>query len=146
MTDSISLREGLERYYARNAGLFGDRDHSAQAQAFFRCHDVAHVVFGCDTSLLGDGIVKIYTLFGTTLGWRGHLAGYSEASAFSLFRQYSVAHVLRNLPRLIVAIPRALIHARRMHRRWPWADHEAYLEWSLSAIRREFNIVVIAGR
>ena len=34
MTDSISLREGLERYYARNAGLFGDRDHSAQAQAF----------------------------------------------------------------------------------------------------------------
>ena len=146
MTDSISLREGLERYYARNAVLFGDRDHSAQAQAFFHCHDVAHVVFGCDTSLYGEGVVKVYTIFGTTLGLWKHLRGYSEASAWRLFTQYRLSHVLTHLWRLITHMPVAMLRARRMTRPWPWADHEQYLDQTLDAIRQEFNIAVMPMR
>ncbi len=140
---AATLREELNRHHEDNAAVFSEREVSSEAQEFFRCHDVAHVVFGCDTSLFGEGILKIFTIFGTTLGFRKHISAYAEASAFGLFRQYSVLHVLGNIFRLSLGVPRAIVRAKRMSRPWPWADHSAYLDKSIEEIRREFNIVVI---
>jgi len=138
----LTLREGIEKFCKKNAALFSERDLSPEAEKFFLYHDTAHVVFGCGTSLFGEGIVKIFTIWGTTLGFWGHLAGYSEANAFSLFRQYSVRHLARNIGRLILAGPRAIVRARRMTKPWPWSDHSQYLDMPLEDIRREFNIKV----
>lgn len=143
---SLTLRQGLDRLLRENALLFSDREVSRDAQEFFRCHDVAHVVFGCDTSLFGEGVLKIFTIFGTTLGFWKHLSGYAEASAFSLFRRYSPAHVARNAFWLILNIPGAIVRAKRMSRLWPWRDHGEYLDWQLAEIRREFNINVVPRR
>ncbi len=138
----MTLREGLDQYFARNAAVLVDRELSPEAQAFFRCHDVAHVVFGCDTSLYGEGTLKLYTLFGTTLGFWKHLSGYSEASAFALFRQYSVAHLAKNILRLLRSMPGTILRARQMSKPWPWDDHSRYMDRSLEEIRREFNIPI----
>ena len=143
---AMTLREGLARYYRSNAGVCSQRDLSPAAAEFFRCHDVAHVVFGCDTTLYGEGVVKIYTIFGTTLGLWKHLRGYSDASAWRLFTQYRLSHVLTHLWRLITHMPVAMLRARRMTRPWPWADHEQYLDQTLDAIRQEFNIAVMPMR
>ena len=139
----ISLREGLDRYLEENASVSSDREVSSEAQEFFRCHDAAHVVFGCDTTLFGEGILKIFTIFRTTLGFRGHLSGYAEAGAFDLFRQYRLGHVMGNTFLLSVNIPSAVVRARKMSRPWPWADHEQYLDASVEEIRKEFNIKVL---
>lgn len=66
---SLTLSEGLDRYFQSNALLLTTRDVSDEAAQFLRCHDVAHVVFGCDTTLVGEGTVKLWTIFGTTLGF-----------------------------------------------------------------------------
>jgi hypothetical protein len=141
---SLTLSEGLERYFAANERLVTTREVSEDAAHFFRCHDVAHVVFGCDTTLLGEGTVKLWTIFGTTLGFWRHLRGYSEADAFSLFRQYSRHHLAKNIGGLILSVPGTIRRARRMHHRWPWSQYEPYLEWTLSDIRSEFDIEVAA--
>ena len=67
-----------------------------------------------------------------------------RAEAFSLFRQYSVRHLFANVIRLMISIPCALLLTMRMSRRWPWDDHEAYLDWPIEELRRDFNIVVVA--
>lgn len=139
---ALTLSEGLERYFAANARLLTTRDVSEEAAHFFRCHDVAHVVFGCDTTLLGEGTVKLWTIFGTTLGFWRHLRGYSEAEAFSLFRQYSRRHIASNIGRLVLSVPGNIKRARRMRRRWPWSEYEPYLGRTLSDIRSEFDIEV----
>lgn len=141
--DKLTLREALERFRQRNAAMFSARDLSPEAETFFRCHDTAHVVFGCDTSLFGEGVVKLFTIFGTTLGFVGHLKGYAEAEAFSLFRQYSVLHVIRHIARLIAAIPLVIFLAKRMKKPWPWSDHDEYLGRMLEDIRAEFGIRVL---
>lgn len=143
METSITLRQGLDRFYEANGAMFSDRDVSPEAQAFFRCHDVAHVVFGCKTTLFGEGVLKLFTIFGTTLGFWRHLSGYAESSAFRLFRQYSVLHVVRNLFWLFLSIPRVIIHAKCMRRPWPWDHYNEYLDRPLAEIRQVFNIVVI---
>lgn len=142
----ITLREGLDRFRQENAVVLSDREVSADALAFFRCHDTAHVVFNCDTSLFGEGMVKIFTIFGTTLGFRKHLSSYAEAEAFSLFRQYGGGHVARNVFWLSLNAPRAFIRARRMNRPWPWDNHSEYLDRTLEDIREEFNILVFPDR
>ncbi len=140
---AMTLREGLNRHYEENVAILSERQVSSEAKEFLRCHDVAHVVFGCNTSLFGEGILKLYTIFGTTLGFRKHLRAYAEADAFGLFRQYSTLHVLQNVLRLSVNIPRAIYIARSMSRPWPWSDHSEYLDESIQEIRKEFNIRVI---
>jgi hypothetical protein len=142
---SLTLSEGLESYFAANERLVTTRGVSEDAAHFFRCHDVAHVVFGCDTTLLGEGTVKLWTIFGTTLRFWKHLRGYSEADAFSLFRQYSRHHLAKNLGRLIVSMPRTIQRARRVRHRWPWSDHDAYLDTTLHEIRSEFGIELSAA-
>lgn len=137
---SLTLREGLDRYVAANQEILTTRDLSEEAAEFFACHDVAHVVFGCDTSLYGEGTVKLWTIFGTTLGFWGHLRGYSEANAFALFRLYSGKHIATNTGRLLVSVPGTIRRARRMRQRWPWTGYEAHLDRPLHDIRSEFGI------
>jgi len=142
---SLTLSQGLERYFTANERLLTTREVSEAAAQFFRCHDVAHVVFGCDTTLSGEGTVKLWTIFGTTLGFWRHLRGYSEADAFALFRQYSRRHLASNIGRLFLSVPGTIQRARRMRRRWPWSEYEPYLEWTLREIRSEFDIALSAA-
>lgn len=65
MDSGGTLRDGIKRFCEENAAVFTARDMSPAAQEFFRCHDTAHVVFGCDTSIFGEGILKMFTIFGT---------------------------------------------------------------------------------
>lgn len=143
MKSEITLREGFERFNKKNAKYFSDRDTSEEATEFFRGHDIAHVVFGCDTSFFGEGVVKIWTVFGTSLGFWKHISGYQEADAFSLFRMYSPGHIAKNLLRLLVTIPTVIIRAKRMSKPWNWSDFESYMDVPLGKIREEFNIVPI---
>lgn len=140
---AFTLRESIKRLCEENASVFSARDISPEAQEFFRCHDTAHVVFGCDTSIFGEGILKMFTIFGTTLGFWKHLSGYAQADAFALFMQYNWRHVVRHIFKLLANIPRAFIHAKQMSRPWPWSEHAEYLDMSIEEIRSEFNIRVI---
>lgn len=140
---TLTLREGLERLCQRNEAVFSARDVTPEAAAFFRCHDAAHVVFGCDTSLCGEGVLKMFTIFGTTLGFWKHIAGYAHADAGSLFMQYRWRHLAKNVINLVTNLPRAIVRARQMSKPWPWSEHAEYLDVSLADIRREFNIRVI---
>lgn len=142
---AITLREALHEYYQKNIIVFSDREISPEAQEFFRCHDVAHVVFGCDTSPFGEGILKLFTIFGTTLGFWKHVSSYNDANAFSLFRQYGMLHVLKNTFRLIPKVPVVILRAKRMSKPWPWAEHSEYLDKPVAEIRQEFNIMTISN-
>ena len=140
MDTNLTLREAIEEFNSANSKYFSSRDVSVAAQDFFRCHDIVHVLFDCNTSIVGEGKVKIWSIFGTTLGFWKHLRGYAEADAFSLFRQYSWPHVLKSLFRLIITMPQAIFRARQMTKPWPWSSYESYLDMPLASIRKEFNI------
>ncbi|MEM8906271.1 MAG: Coq4 family protein [Bacteroidota bacterium] len=143
MENTITLQQGLDKFYQRNQKYFSDRTISPEGEAFLKCHDIAHIVFGCDTTIYGEGVVKVWTTFGTTLSFWKVISGYNEANAFELFRMYSVQHVLKNILRFLWAIPKVIVSAKRMNKPWPFADYEAYLQKPITEIRKEFNIQVV---
>lgn len=143
MSDEITLQQGLDIFHKKNMEYFSDRSVSKDGEEFLKCHDIAHVVFGCDTTIYGEGVVKIWTSFGTTSGFWKMVKGYNEASAFELFKMYSFRHVLRNIARFLWVIPKTLVRVKRMTRPWPFSDYEQYLNIPISEIRKEFNIQVV---
>jgi len=142
----MTLRQGLENFQIQH------KDHlshnslsiSVEARRFFLSHDIAHVLFGCDISLLGEGTVKLWTIFGTTLGFWNHIKAYNKANAYELSKTYNFVHVANNIFKLLFAIPVVIYRAMRMTKRWPWHKFEPYLYVPISEIRKEFNIKIVS--
>ena len=145
MEERITLRQGLEKFHNDHKELLSQNKMgiSNEARAFFKSHDIAHVLFSCDISLYGEGSVKIWTIFGTTLGFWKHIKGYRDAGAFELSKHFTPAHAVKNIFKFLSSIPLLIIRAKGMHKLWPWAEFEAYLDTPISEIRREFNIKIL---
>lgn len=136
-----TLAQGLEEYFSANPGLDEARRMSPEAERFFRCHDAAHVVFGCGTSLDDEAAVKIASMFGTTAGF-GVLKGYRLHESLDIYKRLRAMEVLRSVMRSAVVVPRAILRCRRQRSRWPWEGYPQYLHVPLREIRREFGIEV----
>jgi len=143
MEANITLQEGLEKFYKKNSRYFSDRTYSPGGEVFMTSHDIAHVVFGCDTTLYGEGVVKVWTTFGTTLSFWQVITGYNEANAFELFRMYSFKHVAKHIFRFLKSIPFVITRARKMSKPWPFLEYQSYLDVPICEIRKEYNIQVL---
>lgn len=141
---NITLKQGLEKFYKEHDShlIHNKEGIPSDVKIFFKSHDIAHVLFDCDISLFGEGSVKVWTIFGTTLGFWKHISAYKKANAFELSRNFSRAHVISNIFKLLIAIPVLIIKSKNMHKPWPWTEFETYLDTSISDIRKEFNILV----
>jgi ubiquinone biosynthesis protein Coq4 len=139
-----TLAEAISEYYVANPELATGRNISPEAQHFFRCHDVAHVVFGCSTALDDEATVKIASIFGTTAGLRV-LKGYRLHESRQIYKQISLSAALRSIAYSVVVVPRTLLRCLRQRSRWPWVEFEQYLGVPLRDIRQRFGIVVPHG-
>lgn len=136
-----TLAEGIREYYAANPGLADARTVSPEAQWFFRCHDAAHVVFGCGTALDDEAFVKIASILGTTGGLRV-LKGYRAHESIQIYKQLPLRAVLKTVAHSAVIVPRSAFRCLRQRSRWPWAEFEPYLAMTLRDIRQRFGITV----
>lgn len=139
-----TLADAIAEYHAAHPGLADVRDMSPQGREFFRCHDAAHVVFGCGVDLGDEAVVKLSSMLGTTAGF-GVLRGYRLHESIRLYRQLAAGPVLTTILRSVVIVPRTALRCLRQRSRWPWAAFGPYLAVPLQDIRREFGIVVPHG-
>lgn len=136
-----TLAEGIAEYYAAHPQLKRGAALSPDAQAFFRCHDTVHVVFGCDTSLDQEAVVKLSSFFGTTAGF-STMKGYRLYESQDIYRTLRWTDVARVIAVSFVIVPRTLYRCARLSRRWPWDGYDDQLQRPLADIRREFRIRV----
>ena len=135
----LTLAEGLREYYASREGLVSGRGVSDAAREFFRCHDAAHVVFGCSTALVDEAAVKVWSFLGTTGGlavWRGYRLPESK----EIYEQITCRDTVETAFRAATALPLVVWRCLRLRRRWPWADFDQHLGTPLREIRSEYGI------
>lgn len=137
----ITLAEGLQQYYAQNPGLKRGEALPQAAREFFRCHDAAHVVFGCGASLADEAVVKLSSVFGTTAGL-GVLKGYALYDSLDIYRRLPLGEVLTVIAAAPLLAARTILRRQRQRRRWPWSDFAALLDRPLDELRRDFGIIV----
>ncbi len=140
----LSLREGLAEYRSSVSDLLEEPAVSAGMREYVEAHDVAHVVFGCDTSGRGEIVLARWSLFGTTDSIRPYLRALAYRETARLFLAIldlrNIGYGIRAIPAALTAVWRSLF----MTRRWPSRDYGAWLDRPLAEIRREFNIRVVA--
>ena len=141
---SQTLAEGLAEYFDRNPGLIRGPRLSPEAQQFFECHDVVHVVYGCGTSMPDEAVVKLASIFGTTAGLKV-LNGYRLHESLDIYTKLPPIDTLRAMAYSVVLVPRTILRCSRQRRRWPWQDFESYLPVPLAQLRVEFGILVAHG-
>ena len=137
----LTLAEGLAEYFATNAPQFNGRHFTSPATEFFRCHDTAHVVFGCDISLADELVVKISSVFGTSAGL-GVMRGYALPESKEIYEELTLSLIVVTGIQAIVLVPRTIWRCLRMSKRWPWDDFDNYLDMPLSQLRQELAIRV----
>ncbi len=142
-TDStLTLESGLAEYSASRDDLVGGRGVSREAREFFRCHDAAHVVFGCSTTLLNEAMVKIWSFFGTTRGL-SLVREYRLPESQEIYEQLKWGPIGRTALRSVTVVPRVMARCSRMHKRWPWSEFEPYRPVALRELRHEYGIQVL---
>lgn len=138
----MTLEEGLGEFYDSRDDLVLGRGASDSARKLFRCHDVAHVVFGCSTTLTNEAMVKIWSFFGTTAGL-SLIRDYRSPESQEIYEEIEWRDVLGTALRSTVNVPLVLVRCLRMQKRWPWSDFERYRGVRLAEIRREFGIRIL---
>ena len=142
----MTLAEGIAEYYARYPGLSDVDAMPPAAQAFFRCHDVAHVVYGCGITLPDEAVVKISSVFGTSAGL-GVLQGYRLEDSRRIYTTLDRNEVRSTILGAAVIVPRTIARCLRQHAKWPWpqAGHARWLDVPLVELRATFGIRVARG-
>ena len=143
MNDQQTLQQGVAEFHKKNQKYFSEKIQSKDGDHFLKCHDAAHVVFGCGTTLYGEGVVKIWTTFGTNLNFLEVTRGYRSVNAHHLASEFSFSHVVKNIFKLLAVIPKAIYRAKSMKKAWPFNEYADYLDTPIVDIREEFNIRVI---
>ncbi len=138
----LTMREALDEYFSSFEERI-DPDTLGEAGETFRQHDACHVVFGTDTSPVGETMTDMWSLFGTTLTLRDALRYYtqpelSEALKSIGYWKFFLAAIF-GIPYAI----RVVWRSRRMLRRWSWVGWREHLDRPLAEIRREHGIRVL---
>ncbi|KHD87415.1 MAG: hypothetical protein OM95_14620 [Bdellovibrio sp. ArHS] len=150
---TLTLRQALDDYYKANPELLDVNMFKNETGEFFRRHDRIHVVFGCDTSFVGEAKADFWTVMGADIGFMNYLRLAASPVVRDLHQDLKTKMTADAKARLRKEIRRDFVRAlfapiwvylkvRRMHRKWPWEDSDQYLDRSLKDIRREFGIEI----
>ena len=142
---SMTLREGLREYFGQSDALMEASELPEDLSFGLQSHDVAHVVFGCDTTLLGEVVLARWSLFGVTGSIRPYLIGLRRRETRVLFRDALAAFRPSMLWRLVKYASVAIARSLRMRERWPFEDYAQYLDQPLCEIRERFGIRVLGA-
>lgn len=138
-----TVREALEEYRRANAAVLNQVEQGEGA-AFFRSHDMCHVIFGCSTSLDQEAAVDVWTIFGGDISFRDYLAYLKLQEAQDIVRDIGYLRSLWSSVRALPLLARVFVNARRMSKKFPWTGHEQFLDRTLASVRDEFNIRVVS--
>jgi hypothetical protein len=143
---SLTLSEALRRHYLLNPQFTVWSDYTSEiAKKLVKAHDISHLIFGCDTSLLGEMRVQLWAKFGV------QKFGFKESLMYAKDKEAKV--LLKNpvgywsmflfFIKHIGEVRRVRSQAKSMSEKWVYFEEDSYMARTLGEIRREFGVVVI---
>jgi len=141
----LTLREGLDELYAHAPAVAEVSERKGKS---FRDHDLTHVIFGCDTTLVGEMLLNPWILFGTTIT-RKELRDYAADAEVKRLNREGIDLLGGRLQAyglfLVYYLPLYLWiwvkHIRPMSAKWPHSDvTEEMLNTPLDELRQSYGI------
>ena len=142
----MTLQDGLRKHYLLNPQFTQWNNYTSDnAKKLVKAHDISHLVFGCDTSLLGEMRVQLWAKFAV------QKFSFKESLAYARDKEARV--LLKNPVGYLAMFMFFLKHfseigkvrrqSRTMTAKWVYFDEDAYVKLPVRDIRKRFGIVVI---
>ena len=147
---TMTLQEGLEELYIQNPHVAASSKIKGKS---FQDHDLTHVIFGCDTSIRGEIILKPWILFGTNIS-RQELRDYANDEEVKRLNKEGIALMggpLLFTLKLVFMVPEFFVtwflRVRKMKNKWPHSSiSDEMLRKRIVDLRREYGIQVVTTK
>ena len=143
--NNLSLGSALDLHYQSNPQFTRwHRYSSAEAKSLVKAHDVSHLIFGCDTGLLGEMQVQLWSKFAVQpMGFRDKMKYARDKESRVLlknpvgYRKMAIFFI-KNFSE----VKRIRVKCAAMSKQWIYFDEDNYLATSLGEIRASHGIVL----
>ena len=139
----LTLAEAIDEFYLLNAHLFAKPSPNNKWSELLVFHDVGHVFFGVNTTILDEAIGDYWTIFGTDLSIREYLDYANTPEARKLIKSIGLLGIIMSLVISLPSLFRVLIRTRKMYAKWPARDYQQYMDIPLRKIRQEFGLRIL---
>lgn len=140
----LTLQQALDRYYAQNPGFYQPSQLDDESRKVFFAHDVCHIIFGCNTSLVGEAKVEQWTIHSTNFSFQEYVdTVLSTEATRQAVAEISPIQVLGQGFLNIYPLIKTYLRAKKVKPKWDFYKYSEYLDRSLVDIRKEFNIHII---
>jgi ubiquinone biosynthesis protein Coq4 len=141
--DNLTLAQALEIHYEINPQFTPWYDvKNLVLQKMIKSHDLSHIIYGCDTTLLGEMQVQFWNNFGSTVprNLKDFISVMKDKENRELLTPAGlIPFFLTHLPEIWKM--RKL--AKSMSKKWVFFDEERYINSTIGDIRKEFNIAIL---
>ncbi|NQZ83261.1 MAG: hypothetical protein HRT52_19830 [Colwellia sp.] len=139
----LTLREALTEFYSVNSHLFSAPKPDTEWTELLVHHDVGHVFFGVNTSILDEAAGDYWTLFGTDLSFTDYLAYAKSPEGKKLIKEIGFINIVKSLFLGIPLLYKVYLRTRKMTRKWETRGYHQYMDTPLVKIRKEFNLNIL---
>ena len=143
---SLPLSEALRRHYLLNGQFTVWSNYQSEiAKKLVKAHDISHLVFGCDTSLLGEMRVQLWAKFGVKkFSFRESLM-YARNKEAKVLLKNPVGYraMLLFFINHIAEVRKVRSQAKQMTQKWIYFDEDRYMQDTVGKIRAKFGIAVV---
>ena len=144
--EAMTLQDALYEHYLLNPQFtIWSSYYSEIAKKLVKAHDISHLVFGCDTSLLGEMRVQLWAKFAVKK------FSFKESLAYARDKEAKV--LLKNpvgypamfwfFVKHFGEVGKVRRQSQQMSKKWRYFDEDTYLTMAVGDIRRQFAISVI---
>ena len=140
---SLTLREALAEFYRINAPIFSKPKPNSRWTELLVHHDVGHVFFGVNTSILDEAAGDYWTLLATDLSAREYLGYVNSPEGKKLLKEIGFINLVKSLVLGLPLLYRVYVQSRKMSRKWRTRDYQQYMDTPLVEVREAFNLEVL---
>lgn len=139
----LTLRVALAEFYSVNSGIFLAPKPDTVWTELLTHHDVGHVFFGVNTSILDEAAGDYWTLFGTDLSFKEYLAYAKSPEGKKLIKDTGFVNIIKSLFFGMPLFYKIYWRTRKMTRKWKTRGYHQYMDTPLVEIRKEFNLEIL---
>lgn len=140
---TLTLREGLDEFYEINEGIFSRPKPDTPWTKLLVSHDIGHVFFGVNTSILDETAGDFWTLLATDLSAKEYMAYASSPEGKKLIAEVGTINIIKSLVLGLPLFYQIFWRRKKMSRKWKVNDYQKYMDVPLGELRAEFNLSIL---
>jgi len=141
---ALTLREAVDEFYSINSHLFSRPDPHTSWTHLLVYHDVAHVFFGVNTSLMDEAAGDCWHLFGTDMTVKDYIEYGKTPEGKKLFKQIGAKLIFKSIIYGLPIFFDIFFRSKKMSKKWKLRECDKFMDTPLGELRNKFNLKILS--